>query len=140
MNTTITLPKNLFKEISKRAVEYKLSPEQFTVEFLTAQLLPQHPYVEIVKGAGSMRPVIKGTRTGVDSIVGYNRAGYSPQDIADEILPHLKLAEVYDALSYYEDHRVEMDQVMAANNPQLWQARIRQEMGTEDAKKFLGEG
>ena len=139
MDTTITLPQNLFEEIAKRAIEYQQSPEQFAIAFLAAQLFPQHPYVEMIKGAGGLRPVIKHTRTGVDAIVGYSRAGYSPQQIADEILPHLKLAEVYDALSYYEDHQTEIDQLMAVNNPQAWQTRIRQEMGAEDAKIFLGK-
>ena len=85
-----------------------------------------------------MRPIIKGTRIGVDVVVGYTRAGYTPQEIAAEILPQISLAQVYDALGYYEDNRESMDADMAAHTPEAWQARLRQEMG-ESATLLLGE-
>jgi hypothetical protein len=37
-------------------------------------------------------------------VVGYLRLGKSPEAIAEEVLPRLSLAQVYDALSYYYDH------------------------------------
>jgi uncharacterized protein (DUF433 family) len=139
MDTHISLPQSLYNQVSRRAKEQKLTPEQYVVEFLSAQLMPEHPYVEMVRGAGETRPVIKGTRTGIDSIVGYFKVGYSPQEIADEILPHLSLAEVYDALSYYEDHHEQIEKRIAENTPEAWRGRLIQEMGEKEAKKLLGE-
>jgi len=139
MNTTVTLPEQLFSQIARRAEKYKLSPEQFIVDYLRDEFIPRHPYVEIVYGAGGPLPVLRGTHTGVISVVGYVQAGYSPQEIANDILPHLTLAAIYDALSYYEDHRTEMDKQIKENTPEVWRARLIDEMGTEAAKKFLGE-
>ena len=139
MDTTITLPPQLFKRIAQYAGESKRSPEFVAVEALSNRFLPQHPYIKQATGSGGSRAVIKGTRIGVDSIVGYMRAGYTPQDIADDILPHLSLAEVYDALSYYEDYRDSIDAMMVANQPEAWRNRLIDEMGETNAKKFLGE-
>ncbi len=139
METIITLPEPLFERVVKRAQENSISPERFVIDVLSSQLEPQHPYVETVRGAGDARPVIRGTRTGVDTIVGYFRVGYSPKEIADDILPHLKLTEVYDALSYYEDHRQEVDSMMERNSPEAWRVRLIHEMGEAESSKFLGE-
>jgi len=45
--------------------------------------------------------MIKGTRIAVSTIVGYIRLGESPESIAQSVLPHLTLAQIHDALSYY---------------------------------------
>ena len=44
------------------------------------------------------RPVIKGTRTAIKTIVGYYKMGFSVEEIL-EGLPHLTPAQVYEALS-----------------------------------------
>ena len=139
MESIITLPKHLFERVVERAQEHSVSPERLVIDVLSAQLEPQHPYVEIVRGAGGARPVVRGTRTGVDTIVGYSRVGYSPKEIADDILPHLKLTEVYDALSYYEDHRQDVDSMMERNSPEAWRVRLIHEMGEAESSRFLGE-
>ncbi len=55
------------------------------------------------------RPVIRGTRTPVKSIVGYHKLGL-PVDEILEGLPHLTPAQVYAALSYYHDHQDAIEQ------------------------------
>lgn len=55
------------------------------------------------------RPVIKGTRTPVKTIVGYYKLGLSIEEIL-EGLPHLTPAQVFEALSYYHDHPAEIEQ------------------------------
>ncbi len=57
------------------------------------------------------RPIIKGTRTSVDNIAGYYRLGLTPEEIKRE-LPHLSLAQVFDALAFYFDHKKEIDREM----------------------------
>ena len=47
----------------------------------------------------SGEPIIKGTRTPVRAIVEIWRLGVSPEEIPNR-LPHLTLAQVFDALSY----------------------------------------
>ena len=72
-----------------------------------------HPYIERRPDVQGGRPVIKGSRFLVSSIVQSYRRGLSVEDILREF-PHLQPAEVHDALSYYHDHRAEMDQEIVA--------------------------
>jgi uncharacterized protein (DUF433 family) len=64
----------------------------------------EHYYIvrnnEILSG----EPIIKGTRTPVRAIVEMWRLGVLPEEIP-HLLPHLNLAQVFDALSYYLDHQ-----------------------------------
>ena len=59
-------------------------------------------------------PVIKGTRTPVRAIVEMWRSGTAPEAIP-EGLPHLTLAQVFDALSYYSDHQDEINEYIERN-------------------------
>lgn len=68
-----------------------------------------HPYIECVVGVQGGHPVIKGTRFPVSSIVQNHRRGLSVDEILLEF-PHLTPAQVYDALSFYYDHRTQIDQ------------------------------
>lgn len=71
-----------------------------------------HPYVERRPQSQGGRPVIKGSRFRVSSIVQSYRRGLSVEEILREF-SHLHPAEVHDALSYYYDHRAEIDQEIA---------------------------
>jgi uncharacterized protein (DUF433 family) len=69
----------------------------------------RYPYVVRRKGVRRGAPVIEGTGIQVmDIAVRYHLLENSP----DEILaayPNLTLSQIYDALSYYYDHKEEMD-------------------------------
>ena len=53
-------------------------------------------------------PIILGTRTPVRAIVETWRLGVRAEGIPEH-LPHLTLAQVFDALSYFSDHRDEIN-------------------------------
>ena len=53
-------------------------------------------------------PIIRGTRTPVRAIVETWRLGVTAEEIPN-CLPHLTLAQVFDALSYYSDHQDEIN-------------------------------
>jgi len=59
-------------------------------------------------------PIIEGTRTSVRAIVGLWRLGTMPEEISTH-LPHLTLAQVFDALSFYLDHQTEINQYIEQN-------------------------
>ena len=59
-------------------------------------------------------PIIKGTRTPVRAIVEIYRLGIVPEEIPNR-LPHLTLAQVFDALSYYSDHQEEINAYLERN-------------------------
>jgi len=67
----------------------------------------EHLYVGRDDSILSGEPIIKGTRTPVRAIVETWRMGVSPEDITTH-LPHLSLAQVFDALSYFADHQQEI--------------------------------
>ncbi len=68
-------------------------------------------------------PVIKGTRFPVRSIVFYVvKEGMLPEELVKEF-PQLTLSAVYEALSYYYDHREEIDRLIAEQKEKRWQKR-----------------
>jgi uncharacterized protein (DUF433 family) len=73
-----------------------------------------HPYVTWMEDILSGEPIIKGTRTPVRAVVEYWKFGDAPEEIVRR-LPHLRLAQVFDALSYYDDHRAEIERAIALN-------------------------
>ena len=59
-------------------------------------------------------PIITGTRTSVRAIVGLWRLGTMPEEIPNH-LPHLTLAQIFDALSFYLDHQAEVNEYIEQN-------------------------
>jgi len=76
---------------------------------MNASVTTEYRYITRVPGVCGGRPIIKGTRTPVKTIVGYYKMGLSVEEII-EGLPHLTPAQVYEALSYYHDHQLEIEQ------------------------------
>lgn len=78
------------------------------------ETITKHCYIVSAPDILSGEPIIKGTRTPVRAIVENWRLGLSPEEIVVH-LPHLTLAQVFDALSYYSDHRKEIDAFIEKN-------------------------
>jgi uncharacterized protein (DUF433 family) len=74
----------------------------------------EHLYIikdnSILKG----EPIVQGTRTPVRAIVESWRMGVAPEQIPQG-MPHLTLAQVFDALSYYSDHQDEINRYIEVN-------------------------
>ncbi|MDA1191599.1 MAG: DUF433 domain-containing protein [Candidatus Poribacteria bacterium] len=74
----------------------------------TVETATDHPYITRREGFAGAKPIIKGTRLKVSYIVTeYELMGWSPDEIVTAH-PHLTLAQVHDALSYYYDHTEEI--------------------------------
>jgi uncharacterized protein (DUF433 family) len=73
-------------------------------------------YLYIVRDEQILRgePIIKGTRTPVRAIVETWRMGVAPEEIPKG-LPHLTLAQVFSALTYYSDHQEEINNYIERN-------------------------
>ncbi len=76
--------------------------------------MTDHCYIVTEDQILSGEPIIKGTRTPVRAIVETWRLGILPEEIPSH-LPHLTLAQVFDALSYYSDHQDEINVHIARN-------------------------
>jgi uncharacterized protein (DUF433 family) len=74
----------------------------------------EHLYIVTNEKILGGEPIIKGTRTPVRAVVEMWRMGVAPEEIPRH-LPHLTLAQVFDALSYYSDHQEEINQYIERN-------------------------
>ena len=136
---TIRISETVYQALEREAAARHQSPDKFVEEWLARRLLPQHPHVQVTESRSGPRPVVRGTRVGVDVVVGYSRAGYTPEQLAAELLPHLTLAQVYDALSYYHDHVNEVEALLEANSTDAWQERLRQRIGDPAYARLTGK-
>lgn len=68
----------------------------------------RHRYIVTDSSILSGEPIIEGTRTPVRAVVQLWRQGVAAEEIPTH-LPHLSLAQVFDALSYYSDHQDEIN-------------------------------
>jgi uncharacterized protein (DUF433 family) len=72
-----------------------------------------HPYVVRTEGVCGGRPRIKDSRIPVSAVAGFVQDGASLDEIA-VLYPHIEPAAIEDAISYYRDHREEIDAEIAA--------------------------
>jgi len=84
-------------------------------------LRTEHPHIVRLEGIRGGEPMIKGTGISVRTIVERTRLGDKPEQIVEDY-PHLTLAQVYDALSYYYEHPQEIEQYIAENEAALCRA------------------
>ena len=75
----------------------------------------EHPYIVKNNKVLGGEPIVKGTRTPVRAIVEMWRLGDKPEQIMQG-LPHLSMAQIFDALSYYSDHQAEVNQYIELNH------------------------
>ena len=84
----------------------------------------EHPYVVRTEGLASGAPVVVGTKFPVRSVIQYVlRQGMTPEELVREF-PQLSLPKIYDALSYYYDHRDELDREISENTETHWRDRF----------------
>ena len=57
--------------------------------------------------------IIEGTRIGVHDVIGLLQNGETVDSIATTSFPGLTKAQIYECLAYYEDHRGEIDLLVA---------------------------
>jgi len=80
-----------------------------------AALKIRHPHIVVRKGYCGGSPVIAGTKFPVRSVVNYVlRQGMTPEELSAEFR-HLTLAQIHDALSYYYDHKEDIERDLSAN-------------------------
>ena len=71
------------------------------------------------------RPRVAGTGVTVRRIVGWYKQGLNPEEIATEI-PHLSLAQVYAALTYYHANRHEIEVDLSAEDAEAQNLEAQQ--------------
>jgi len=97
------------------------------------------PNIEIVKSTGGSSAVIRGTRIYVRILVGYLLIGETPETIVEEIIPHITLPQVYEAMQYYFVHRAEIDKEREESTEEASRAMLRKRLGEKKYKEITGE-
>jgi uncharacterized protein (DUF433 family) len=70
-------------------------------------------YITRKPGVRGGNAIIEGTRIGVHDVVGLLQNGESVESVVRTCFPGLTRAQVYESLAYYEDHRGEIDVLVA---------------------------
>jgi uncharacterized protein (DUF433 family) len=70
-------------------------------------------YIVRVPGVRGDHATIQGTRVGVHDVIGLLQNGETVDTITARCFPGLTRAQVYECLAYYEDHRGEIDVLVA---------------------------
>ena len=104
-------------DIKKTLSKMQKAMGQLT-EMASLRVKMEHPHIVRIGGVCGGRPIIAGTRISVRTIVERTRLSDKPERIVDDY-PHLTLAQVYDALSYYHEHPQEIEQYIAENKAAL---------------------
>ncbi|MBI4671665.1 MAG: DUF433 domain-containing protein [Chloroflexi bacterium] len=84
----------------------------------------EHPHIYTSPDMHGGEPTIRGSSITVRAIVECVRIGQTPLEM-QETFPHLNLAKIYDALSYYYDHTAEIDQYIRENEEAMWRLTHR---------------
>jgi uncharacterized protein (DUF433 family) len=137
--STVELSQIIYQWLQRKAQESGRTPDQVAEALLRQHLVPQHAYIEVVEKIIGLQAVLKGTRIPVSIIIGYLRLGETPASLVENILPHLTLAQVYDALSYYYDHQDEIEQELRENTEEYGRAYLRQQLGEAGYLRVTGQ-
>jgi uncharacterized protein (DUF433 family) len=70
-------------------------------------------YITRQSGMRGGHPIVKGTRVGVHDVIGLLQSGETVESVVARCFPNLTRAQVYECLAYYEDHREEIDLLVA---------------------------
>ena len=72
-------------------------------------------YRYIVRAAGVRggNAVVEGTRIGVHDVIGLLQNGETVDTLTVNCFPQLTRSQIYECLAYYEDHRGEIDLLVA---------------------------
>ncbi len=112
---TISISQTTHERLAREAAQAQRTPDELADERLQLDAQPtEHPYIVRREELRGGRPILRGSTMPVWLIAALWKSG----DTADEILrayPHLEPAAVYDAISYYLDHRDEIEAQIAEN-------------------------
>jgi uncharacterized protein (DUF433 family) len=70
-------------------------------------------YIRRQPGVRSGHAIVEGTRVGVHDVIALLQNGESVDSVVTRCYPNVTRAQVYECLAYYEDHRGEIDVLVA---------------------------
>ena len=70
-------------------------------------------YITHQSGVRGGHAIIEGTRVGVHDVISLLQNGETVDSVVTRCFPNITRAQVYECLAYYEDHRGEIDVLVA---------------------------
>ena len=92
------------------------------------------PNIEVVRSTGGATAVIRGTRVPVHILIGYLQIGETPETITKEIVPHITLPQVYEAMQYYFVHQPEIDKEREESTEEASRRMLLEKLGEKKYK------
>ena len=96
----------------------------------------EHPHIVRIPGVRGGEPIIKGSTISVWIIASFHKTGDTVEAIS-RMYSHLPIARIYDALSYYYDHKDEIEKRLAENK--YFHEHFDEEMEKEGYTKIVTE-
>ena len=156
----VSVPEKFLEEVDRLAAEEHRSRSELIREALRAYLETRKnrkmgeqsagykvkkskskntfPNIEIVQGTGGPSAVIRGTRIHVFILIGYLMIGETPETIVNEIIPHITLPQVHEAMRYYFIHREEIDKEREENTEEASRRLLLEKLGEKKYKEITG--
>jgi uncharacterized protein (DUF433 family) len=78
-----------------------------------SEFATEYVYITLRSGVRSGNASVAGTRIGVHDVISLLQTGETVDSIIPRCFPNLTRAQVYECLAYYEDHRGEIDLLVA---------------------------
>ena len=83
------------------------------------RILESYRYIVRLPGLRGGNATVEGTRIGVHDVIGLLQNGETVDTLTANCFPQLTRAQVYECLAYYEDHRGEIDVLVARQMAQV---------------------
>jgi uncharacterized protein (DUF433 family)/predicted transcriptional regulator len=159
----VSLPEKFLEDVDRLAAEEQRSRSELIREALRAYLETRQrrkvgeqpasytagkskrktetsfPNIEIVEFTGGQSAVIRGTRIPVHILIGYLLVGETPETITKEIIPHIMLSQVHEAMRYYILHQAEIDKEREENTEEASRRLLRKALGEKKYREITGE-
>jgi predicted RNase H-like HicB family nuclease/uncharacterized protein (DUF433 family) len=127
----VSLPQRDDKKVGEQPVNYVIEENKSSLGWA-------FPNIEMVKFTGGISAVIRGTRVPVHILIGYLLIGETPETIAKEIVPHITLSQVYEAMQYYFVHRAEIDKEREENTEEASRRMLLERLGEKKYREITG--
>jgi uncharacterized protein (DUF433 family) len=159
----VSLPEKFLEDVDRVAAEEQRSRSELIREALRAYLETRQsrkvaeqpasyttgkskrkveatfPNIEVVEFTGGKSAVIHGTRVPVHILIGYLLIGETPETITKEVIPHITLSQVHEAMRYYILHQAEIDKEREENTEEASRRLLRKALGEKKYREITGE-
>ena len=124
---TARIAADLLKAVQARATRTRRSRSDTIAELVRLGLdVLRYPGITFVEGPAGLRAHVAGSGLDVWEVVMVHRACKGNEDATRRHLPQLSRRQLRIALAYYEDHKREIDLILAeqARTPEAWSREV----------------